>query len=322
MTHTVDEMARNHSELRAFLIYLTTERGLSDKTVLVYSQRLRCVNEHLAKIGKSISDATPQELQACLKAELEAGRHARGVQHIYHTLRAWLKFQATCGRDTRTALDFLEAPRVPRTLPQIPNQSEILKVLAAIVANRPNRMQQLRDTALYFVLYHGGLRAAEVTGLKVGDVTPEPDGTGSARITGKGSKDRVVRLSPATIGALQCYWFVRKAQPTEPALSTLKGRALKGPQTRTFVQKWRRWARIDRPLTTHTFRHACASHWLGIMTDQGMGGEALLHVQRQLGHSKLTTTEVYTHVNAGRDSRRQSWWQKFDAGRTTAQQAV
>lgn len=280
----------------AFKMYLLAERGLSDRTALVYGQRLKHIEDHLAGQGKALATATADELQGYLRDQLKAGRDVLTVSHAYYTLRTWLKYQAACGRDTRAMIDYLQGPKVRRELPHPPNEDQIRRIKAAIIANRPNRIQQLRDTALFLVLYQGGLRADEVTNLKVSHITIEPDGAGMARVSGKGSRDRVVRLGPEAIGALSAYWFTVQPQPDEPALMTMRRRRIKGPHMRRIVLRWGKWANLPRPITTHTFRHAFATHWLGKMTEQGMGGEAILHVQRQLGHSKLTTTEVYTHV--------------------------
>jgi site-specific recombinase XerD len=299
-------------ELRAYYVYLIIERGYSELTVKRYSQQLGMAETFLGGLEKDLGTATPEDLQSWLRSLTERGLETVTVYDCFAVLRGWLKYRGeVLGHDVRPFLNYLVGPKVEKNLPHPFNESQMRSVLAAIMA-KPNRKHYLRDVAIYEVLYAGGLRAAELCGLCFRDLTIDEDGTGSAHIRGKGSTDRVVRLTPRAIGAVQCYLFVHRRKPDEPIFATATGNRLCAHELWAVVARWGRWAILPRPLHPHLFRHACATHLLGNQVEQGRGGEALLNVQHQLGHRQLTTTERYTHVEPRQLKR---WHSRFAPAR-------
>lgn len=295
-----------------YKMYLVAERGYSDLTVKRYSQQLGLAEKFLAGRGKTLGTATPDDLQQWLRSLTERGLASVTVYDCYAVLRGWLKYQGTIlGLDVRAALNYLVGPKVDKSLPYPFNEHQMRSVLAAI-NKRPKRKYHLRDVAIYETLYASGMRSTELRTLRMKDITINVDGTGSARVFGKGKTERIVLLTPNAIGAIQCYTFIHPRKPDDVIFTALSGRTLLRGELWRIVARWGRWAILPRPLYPHAFRHACATHWLGNQVEQGKGGEALLNVQRQLGHRQLSTTERYVHVEPKALKR---WHTKFAPAR-------
>lgn len=279
-----------------YKMYLVAERGYSNLTVKRYSQQLGMAEKFLADRGATLGTATPDDLQQWLRSLTERGLASGTVYDCFCVLRGLLKYQSTVlGRDVKAALNYLVGPKPERRLPYPFNEDQMRSVLAAIEA-RPNRRHYMRDVAIYETLYASGMRSAELCGLRASDVAMNDDGTGSARVFGKGSVERIVLLTPRAIAAIQCLVFTSPRSQDGTLFTASTGRPMSGQNLWKVVARWGQWAKLPRPLHPHCFRHACATHWLSHQVEQGRGGEALLNVQRQLGHQQLATTERYTYV--------------------------
>lgn len=288
----------------AYTMYLVAERGLSDNTVELYRAELDRVEKFLAARDKTLSTAAPEDLQAALAAMTDQGLSPSTVHGTLNALRAWLKYLAMNGQDTRRALDYLIAPKKSRQLPRVPSEHEINTVFAAIDRRSAFR-NYLRDIALAEVLY-SGLRASEVCALRVQDIV----WTGPhIRVLGKGDKERMVNITLSAAGALQAYVVARNAGPGDlvfvRAKGTRKGRPMDRHAIKALVAKWARWAKVSK-LHPHAFRHACATHWYSHMMEQDdqqrgdrnkWGGQALLAIRDQLGHDDIVTTQRYVALD-------------------------
>jgi integrase/recombinase XerD len=277
-----------------FLSYLELERGLSRNTLNAYRTDLLQYGGFLAAHDLDALAVGPADVADFL-AELATGdeRPACSAATIHRKAACLRSFYKHLRRDELIVADptaSLSAPRRARRLPQVLNQAEVGKLLAAPRGSEPTA---LRDRALLEVMYACGLRASETIGLEVADLDLHE---GLLRARGKGSKERLVPLGRKAITAVRSY--LRGGRPKligaraeEPKLFVnFRG----GPLTRQglykIVQRHARAAGLAGRMSPHTLRHSFATHLLA-------GGCDLRAVQEMLGHADIATTQMYTHLS-------------------------
>jgi integrase/recombinase XerD len=278
----------------AFLQHAGLERGLSRNTLAAYGADLARWAAFLEERGVRDPAAVRREHVAGFVQRLaDAGLAPRSRARTLVAVRRWLRFAAGEGLLVGDPAQGIEAPRLPRRLPRALRPEDTRALLAAVDPSTP---LGLRDRAMLEVLYGAGLRVSELVGLPLAGVDRRG---GILRVTGKGSKDRIVPLGRAALEAIGA-WLERGrpallGEADSPALFvTRRGR----PMTRqNFFDRLRRWARLagipsDR-VSPHVLRHAFA-------TDLLEGGADLRAVQAMLGHADLSTTQIYTHVSRSR----------------------
>jgi len=186
----------------------------------------------------------------------------------------------------------VSSPKVPRRLPVPLSVPETVALLGAPDIGTP---QGLRDYAILEVLYSGGLRVSELSGLNLSSIDR---GRKELRVWGKGAKERIVLLGTPAAIALQTYVqrgrpeLVRET-PTDALFLNRSGGRLTTRSVMSLLRKYSRIAGLDKHVTPHTLRHSFATHLLD-------GGADLRSVQELLGHARLTTTQIYTHVSQNR----------------------
>ena len=188
--------------------------------------------------------------------------------------------------------DLLPAPKQPQRLPRTLNAADVAALLDRIPAGTP---LELRDRALFELAYGSGLRAEELVNLDVGSI--DFDGE-SVRVEGKGGKTRFVPCGEHALRSLTRYLERARstlaADPAEPALFLSKsGRRLSTSDVRRRLRTWARHAAAQGAVHPHALRHSFATHLLE-------GGADLRVIQELLGHSSLSTTQVYTRVESAR----------------------
>jgi integrase/recombinase XerD len=280
------------SLLDLFLEHLLVERGLSGHTIDAYARDVSSFEAFLRSRGSTLEGATGREAIAYFKAQREQGRSPRTAARRLSTLRTLYRFLLREGLVAANPLARLESPRLWRTLPRTLTQTEAETLVDAAVAEVP---AALRTRALLEVLYGAGLRASEAAGLTLEQVDLT---VGYLRPLGKGSKERVVPLGRRAQEALAAW--LEKGRP-----SYLKGRRSSWVFVNRFGKRlsrqsvWKlfkaacRSAGLSGEASPHTLRHSFATHLLE-------GGADLRSVQMMLGHSDLSTTQIYTHVTQGR----------------------
>lgn len=296
--------------LAAFEEHLAHERRASKHTVDAYARDLETLRE-FARAQR----AGPVSLEALTVPLLRAwlGQRAKSVSAAtlsrnLSSLRAFFRFLRRTGRVTEDPSAALKSPKVRRGLPRVPSIPEAGRLMDApeqtlrVPAQGPHggdeaAYEQLaaRDQAMLEVLYGSGLRASELAGLRLRDVDLAQR---TARVLGKGSKERVVPLGTLCVDALRAYLEVRPklrhpetgAQDEAAFFLGHYGTALTVRQVQKLLARYGRDA-LGRPgLHPHVLRHACATHLLD-------GGADLRAIQELLGHSSLSTTQKYTHVS-------------------------
>jgi len=273
----------------AYLTHLAVERRLSPNTVDSYGRDLSQLLQYGAGVGVAAEDLDRRGLEALVRQLMGEGRSPTSVARAVACFRGFYKFLVVSGHRPVNPADDLRAPRAWKTLPKFLSVEDVDRLLAA---PDPTTSRGLRDRALIEVLYATGLRVSELISLKPPDVNLE---SGYLTTTGKGRKQRLVPL-----GDEAASWVVRYLKESRPAL--LKKRT----STRLFINArggigltrvgfWKilkgygRQVGLPASLSPHVLRHSFATHLL----DRGADLRA---IQMMLGHSDLSTTQIYTHI--------------------------
>jgi integrase/recombinase XerD len=281
------------ADLTAFKNYLTSERGLSENTVLAYGRDL----------ARFVGWAEWQKLPDHLHPELSdlvrylAFLHDEKLappsvaRHIV-ALRMFFRYLRYEERTGESTVDLLASPKLWERIPQVLSPES---VEALLNAPRAQDRFHLRDRAILELLYATGCRASEVVGLGVDQLNLEAS---FLRCVGKGNKERVVPLGRAAIAAIRDYLGERPAPVAVPPRAdrlfvSKTGKPLGRVMLWRIVKKYCQRAGLPVGVSPHTLRHSFATHLLA-------GGADLRAVQEMLGHASITTTQHYTHVDRAR----------------------
>jgi len=277
------------NQMSAFLNFCRLEKGLSVNSLEAYSADLSRFTSFFQD-----PDTIPgtEDLRNYLDHLSRTGLGSRSIARHLTTLRSLYGFLLREGRISTDPTEHLRSPKQWHTIPKFLNLQEIEKIIQTPDRQTPTG---LRDWAMMELLYATGLRVSELVGLGIGDLDPS---YGVLRTTGKGDKQRLVPVGKKAMQAVSDYQRDGRA-------ALLKGRASKflfvtargGPLTRQGFWKllagYGRKAGIFHGLTPHVLRHSFATHLLE-------GGADLRSVQTMLGHSDISTTQIYTHVMRSR----------------------
>ena len=235
---------------------------------------------------------TARGLRRYAAALSEAGAAPTTVARKLASLRALFRSLREHGRVEQNPADLLSAPKRPQRLPKTLKPSEIAALLDRIPASTP---LELRDRALFELAYASGLRAEELVSLDLGSVDFDAE---EVRVEGKGDKTRVVPVGEHALRAIARYLErgrdALRGGDEQPALFLSKsGRRLSTSDVRRRLAGWTRHAAMAGGVSPHWLRHSFATHLLD-------GGADLRAIQEMLGHSRLSTTQVYTRVESAR----------------------
>jgi integrase/recombinase XerD len=285
--------AAKHPTIQAYLDGVWLEKGLSKHTLSAYRSDLTLFATWLEfSPHTSPTNASPADIQAYLAHLLATGATARSAARFLSCIRGFYRFllrEKLIDKDP--TLD-IQSPKLGRPLPKFITETEVEALLNAPDITDPIG---LRDKAMLEILYACGLRVSELTGLTVGAINLRQ---GVVRVTGKGNKERLV-----PIGEEATHWLARYMREARPALLDNQPLEILFPSNRAQAMTrqtfWHRiklhalQADIHTALSPHTLRHAFATHLLN-------HGADLRVVQLLLGHSDLSTTQIYTHIARAR----------------------
>ncbi len=282
---------------RAFLAYLEHQRNFSAHTLRSYASDLA---QFFAFLAGPDADPPPPARTVCAVAPLDLRRYLAELrQEDYQrttiarklaTLRSFYKFLAREGHVGSNPVQAIRTPRQEKRLPKFLEPEEVERLLAAPDDTDP---LTLRDRAILETLYSTGMRVGELVGLDLGDVDPIGE---VVRVRGKGRRERLAPLGSYALATLEAYFAARRglAPRTEKAVFVNRhGRRLSARSVRRKLAKYLAAAGLDPSVSPHTLRHSFATHMLE-------RGADLRAVQELLGHRSLSTTQIYTHVTAGR----------------------
>lgn len=281
--------AQNNPWIEQFLDALWLERNLAENTLSAYRLDLQALADWLIAHKTHLLTAGPMDLQSFLAERLEHGYKASSSARLLSAMRRFFQYlyREKARLDDPSAA--LAAPKLPQRLPKGLSEAQVDALLNAPVLALP---VEIRDKAMLEVLYATGLRVSELVGLTMSDVSLRQ---GVVRVTGKGDKERLVPL-----GEEAAHWVEYYLEHGRPWLMNGRSDDVLFPSTRsrqmtrqTFWHRIKHYAVLagidSERLSPHVLRHAFATHLLN-------HGADLRVVQLLLGHSDLSTTQIYTHV--------------------------
>jgi len=267
---------------------LWLERGLSENTLNAYRSDLQSLASWLLSNDSELLYAARHDLLAYLQHRVEGGAKSRSSARMLSSMRRFYRYllrESLIKEDPSARID---APKLGRSLPKTLTESDVEKLLAAPDITSP---MGLRDRAMLELLYASGLRVTELVSLMLSQVNFQQ---GLVKVMGKGSKERLVPLGEEAL-----YWlqrFMREGRGlllgekrSEALFPSKFGSAMSRQAFWQLIKRYAIQGGISKPLSPHTLRHAFATHLLN-------HGADLRVVQLLLGHSSLSTTQIYTYV--------------------------
>ncbi|MFT4591364.1 MAG: integrase/recombinase XerD [Gammaproteobacteria bacterium] len=294
MSHNTEQPVTNSSEviIDQFLDAIWMERGLSVNTLGAYRADLVSLRKWLAKRDTSLIYATRSDLLAFIAWRTEEGAKPRSTARQLSSFRRFYRYLLREAQIQQDPTAKIEMPRIGRSLPQSLTEAEVEALL-----NAPNVKSALgyRDRTMLEVLYATGLRVSELINLKQSEVNLNQ---GVARIVGKGGRERLIPLGEESQRWLRDFingarFEILLDRQTDYLFPTRRGDRMTRQAFWHIIKRYSKLAEIKSKMSPHTLRHAFATHLLN-------NGADLRVVQMLLGHSDLSTTQIYTHVARAR----------------------
>ena len=278
------------SAKKEFSSHLQFERGLSRNTVQAYVRDLGLLIGFAEERELKVLGVRLQDLEACIKSQLDAGKSHRSVARMISSWKAFYLYLILEGLLSEDPTALLEAPKLGAYRPEVMSIDEIDRMMACIELGKPSGH---RDRAIIETLYGCGLRVSELTGLEMNQLHPDER---YIQVTGKGNKQRLVPIHEEALKHLILYLSECRSQLKVKTDSkhlvflNLRGGALSRVSVFQLVKKLAESAGISKNVSPHTFRHSFATHLV-------QNGADLRVVQELLGHESILTTEIYTHLD-------------------------
>lgn len=280
------------SYIKGYKAWLQLEKSLSDHSVDAYLHDVGKLTFFLADRGKKVlpSEVTLQDLQQFLKWITGLGMTASSQSRIVSGIRSFFKYCLTEKITEKDPTLLLEAPKNKRALPDVLTMGEIEEMIARIDLSKPEGM---RNKAIIETLYSCGLRVSELTNLRISQLYLD---VGFIRVIGKGDKERLVPIASSASHYIRLYMNEYRVHISPSAgnedivFLNRRGAALSRVMVFLIIKELVVKANIKKTISPHSLRHSFATHLIE-------GGADLRAVQEMLGHSSITTTEIYTHLD-------------------------
>ncbi len=271
-----------------YLDRMWAEKGHTANTLASYGRDLRALAGWLENRGHTILFADTANIQDYLRYRMDTGLSARSTARFLSCIRGFYQYWVREGRRELDPTYLIDSPKTGRSLPKAVSEHEVNLLLAAPDTTSP---LGLRDKAMLEVLYACGLRVTELVGLTLDQINVNQ---GVVRVFGKGGKERLVPMGDAALHWLALFLDRARMKLLHNRPATIVFPSGRGARMtrQTFWHRIKHWAAvagIATPLSPHTLRHAFATHLLN-------HGADIRSVQLLLGHSDLSTTQIYTHV--------------------------
>ncbi len=281
------EQDRNSIELDTFIDHLWLEDGLSKNTLESYRADLSQFNTWLRSQEKRLLHAQQAEIQHYLAFKFPSSK-PRSIGRLIASMRRFYRYALRENLIQTDPTLQIESPKLPRSLPKSLNEQEVTDLLNAPDTNQPIG---LRDRAMLELLYASGLRVSELVTVTVNEVSTQD---GVVRVTGKGSKTRLVPMGEEAASWIDQYLKYARPEILQKRLCdalfvTNRAEMMTRQAFWYLIKRYALVAGINKPMSPHVLRHAFATHLLN-------HGADLRVVQMLLGHSDISTTQIYTHV--------------------------
>lgn len=272
--------------------YLKLEKGLSQNTVDAYLTDLDKLHAFLTIEGLHFLDVTTQNIEQFASGLHDIGIHPRSQARILSGIRSFYKFLVMDDYLDSDPTALIESPRLGEHLPDVLTVEEIDGLISAI--DRSTREGQ-RNCAILETLYSCGLRVSELCNLRISDLYLDEK---FIKVEGKGSKQRLVPISPRAISELGDYFPLRAEGLIKPGYEDYVfisrfGKNISRIMVFHIIKELAALTGLKKHISPHTFRHSFATHLLE-------GGANLRAIQCMLGHEDIATTEIYTHIDRSR----------------------
>ena len=270
--------------LKKFLDYLSLQKNCSSNTLRGYRRDIfQFINFLKKKKINSFKSISYQDLLSYLGYLRNYGYSETTIGRKVASLKSFFKFLSARKIIKSNPVALLSSPKKPDRLPDFLTLEEVEKIL-----NIPSEKnwQSLRDKAILELLYSTGIRVGELTSLKIGDIDFFQE---LIKVKGKGKKERIVPIGRYALKALIEYIERRPNKKEKNVFLNKYGKPLSERSVERIIDKFSKKAGIGKKITPHTFRHTFATH----MLDRGAD---LRTVQELLGHERITTTQIYTHL--------------------------
>lgn len=277
-------MSRNSIE--PFIDYLSIERGLSPNTLQAYRRDLCQFRDWLKKEFLQVDSALIGNYLATLR---EKGNKSRTLNRKLSVVRMFYKFLYTEGKIDHNPVEGVSSPRLGRKIPSFLSEKE---VEALLEASSVDEQYGSRDRAILEVVYGAGLRISELVNLNLTDLNLKG---GWVKVLGKGSKERIVPLGREACRWVRIYLRKRRIETTDKLslFCNRYGKRLSRQACWKITKKYSQKSGITKKISPHTLRHSFATHLLSRDAD-------LRFVQELLGHTNISTTQIYTHITQER----------------------
>jgi integrase/recombinase XerD len=275
--------------INSYLNHVRVEKGLSPNTLTAYRRDLSKFEAFANKRKLALEDVSRDDLVDFLAALYRQKLESRSVARNLVTLRNFFRHAQVEDLVKSDPSANLESPKVRKSLPGYLKLGDVERLMEQ---PDPKTLLGMRDRAMLEVLYSTGLRVSELTGLRVADVDMK---VGCVRCIGKGDKERIVPVGRKALGMVEKYLrtvrpqLVKKTGVTTALFVNRRGKALTRVGVWKILSDYGRQAGLRTALTPHMLRHSFATHLLE-------RGADLRSVQLMLGHSDISTTQIYTHL--------------------------
>lgn len=283
---------KKHKEaliIKKYQQYLKLEKSLAHNTLDAYMTDLDKLLSFLLLEGIGMLDACLKDLERFAAGLHDIGIHPRSQARIISGIKSFFHFLIMADYIEADPCELLEAPKIGLKLPEVLTVEEIDALISSIDLSK-NEGQ--RNRAILETLYSCGLRVSELTSLKLSDLYLKE---GFIKVEGKGSKQRLVPISPRAIKELQLYFIDRNRGKVKAGFEDFVflarwGNSISRIMVFHLIKELAQAAGIIKNISPHTFRHSFATHLLE-------GGANLRAIQCMLGHESIATTELYTHID-------------------------
>ncbi|MDS1032945.1 site-specific tyrosine recombinase XerD [Porphyromonadaceae sp. NP-X] len=278
-----------NSLLTDYHYYLKFEKALSENTIQAYERDLEKLNSYLSDFHVSLEEATIDHLRDFIVEIGSLGIHPRSQARIISSISSFYRFLVYKNIIPTDPSELLESPKIGLRLPQILSVEEIDAMISRIDLSKPEGQ---RNKTIIEVLYGSGVRVSELIDVKLSRLYLNE---GYMMVEGKGSKQRLVPLSPNSIRQIELWKIDRnhlkiKKGNEDFLFLNRRGEKLTRAMIFKIVKDLATMAGIQKNISPHTFRHSFATHLME-------NGANLRAIQQLLGHESITTTELYTHID-------------------------
>lgn len=282
------------STLHGFISYITLEKGLSAHSIEAYERDVRRLGTYISTEHKVSDPAKVQakHIEQYLHTLNEVEISRRSQARMLSSIRSFFEYLMIEDIIMTDPTEFISGPKLDQYLPEVLSYEEILRIINGIDLSHP---QGTRNVAILETLYACGLRVSELTGLRISHIYPDLQ---MIRVIGKNNKERLVPIGEKALHTIDLYLKgdrnrMMNIDPSSKDILFLNRRGKKLSRVMVFniIKDAVKNAGITKTISPHSFRHSFATHLVE-------GGADLRAVQEMLGHASITTTEIYTHLNA------------------------